>query len=587
MGELSSYAERPYAFIARYLRRRLVSHAAIVAFVVFAVGCAVSTQYAVKLLVDTLSQPAPAAGIWFAFLLLAGLIAADNLSWRLASWIASSAFVAVSGDLRRDLFMHLLGHAPNYFRDRLPGTLSGRVTATSNAVFAVENMFVWNVMPPCLGTIGAILFIATVSAPMAAVLVVIAAAVVVTMFRLAAAGKALHHDFADKAAAVDGEMLDVIGNLTVVRAFCGIGRERQRFDITLGREMGARQRSLIYLEKLRLFHAVVTVILTIALLAWAIMLWEQGLATTGAVILVCTLGLSVLHATRDLAVALVDVTQHLARLSEALVTLLQPHELRDHPEASPLVRRGASVVFNNVAFAYPGGADVFSNFSVRIEPDQRVGLVGRSGAGKTTMFALLQRFYEPQRGAVLIDDQDIRRVTQESIRQAISVVPQDISLFHRSVRENIRYGRPNATDAEVMEAAVAARCRDFIEAMPEGFETVVGDRGLKLSGGQRQRIAIARAFLKDAPILLLDEATSSLDIESEEAIREALTGLVRGRTVIAIAHRLSTLRSSDRIVVMREGRIEQDGPPDQLILNDGPYRELIKQEMSRLAKEAA
>jgi ATP-binding cassette, subfamily B, bacterial len=199
----------------------------------------------------------------------------------------------------------------------------------------------------------------------------------------------------------------------------------------------------------------------------------------------------------------------------------------------------------------------------------------------------LQRFYEPQAGRVLIGGQDISRVMQDSLREAISVVPQDISLFHRSVMENIRYGRPDATDEEVMEAAVAARCRTFIEALPQNFETIVGDRGVKLSGGQRQRIAIARAFLKDAPILLLDEATSALDIESEEAIREALPSLMRGRTVIAIAHRLSTLRSFDRIVVLKAGRLIQDGPPDKLMRQDGPYRQLIERELSRLAKQAA
>jgi ATP-binding cassette subfamily B protein len=422
---------------------------------------------------------------------------------------------------------------------------------------------------------------------MAALLVVVAAVVVVTMFRLAAAGKPLHHDFADKAAAVDGEMIDVIGNMPIVRAFGGIAREHSRFDATLARELGARQRSLRYLERLRLLHAVVTVILTIALLAWAIVLWERGAATAGEVVLVCTLGLSVLHATRDLAVALVDVTQHMARLSEALATLLVPHELRDLPGAEPLVRRGARLTLENVSFSYPDGHKIFTDFSLNIEPGQRLGLIGRSGSGKSTLFALVQRFYDVQSGRILIDGQNIASVTQQSVRDAISVVPQDISLFHRTVMENIRYGRPDATDAEVMQASMAAKCDQFIATLPDGFETIVGERGVKLSGGQRQRIAIARAFLKDAPILLLDEATSALDIESEEAIRTALIRLVRGRTVIAIAHRLSTLRSSDRIVVMREGRIEQDGPPDQLILNDGPYRELIMQEMSRLAKEAA
>ena len=238
--------------------------------------------------------------------------------------------------------------------------------------------------------------------------------------------------------------------------------------------------------------------------------------------LVCTLGLSILSATRDLAVALVDVTQHVARLTEAIATLLLPHELRDHPEAEPLVRSGAAIAFNNVSFRYPGGVQVFDKFSLRIQAGQRVGLVGQSGGGKSSLFTLLQRFYDVQHGSITIDGQDISRVTQQSLREAISVVPQDISLFHRSIMENIRYGRPNATDDEVLRAAIAARC-DFIENLPEGMATMVGDRGIKVSGGQRQRIAIARAFLKDAPILLLDEATAALDSESEEAIREALS----------------------------------------------------------------
>ena len=190
--------------------------------------------------------------------------------------------------------------------------------------------------------------------------------------------------------------------------------------------------------------------------------------------------------------------------------------------------------------AIPAACKVFDSFSLRLQPGQRVGLVGQSGGGKSSLFVLLQRFYDVQQGSITIDGQDISRVTQQSLREAISVVPQDISLFHRSIMENIRYGRPTATDDEVLRAAIAARC-DFVETLPEGLATMVGDRGVKLSGGQRQRIAIARAFLKDAPILLLDEATAALDSESEEAIREALGRLMRGRTVIAIAHRLATL----------------------------------------------
>jgi ATP-binding cassette subfamily B protein len=326
-------------------------------------------------------------------------------------------------------------------------------------------------------------------------------------------------------------------------------------------------------------------VLTIGLLAWAITLWQRGEITTGDVVLACTLGLSVLHATRDLAVALVDVIQHLARLSEALQTLLVPHDLRDHPEAAPLMRHGARVEFDNVAFQHPGGRLVFENLNLRLEAGQRVGLVGPSGGGKSTLFALLQRFYDVQQGRILIDRQDIARVTQESLRAAIAVVPQDVSMFHRSIMENIRYGRPGASDQEVLAAAEAARC-DFIEHLPAGMATIVGDRGVKLSGGQRQRIAIARAFLKDAPLVLLDEATSALDSESEEAIRAALGTLMYDRTVIAIAHRLSTVRAFDRIVVLHAGRIVQDGTPEQLMRREGLYRDLL-QRQTVFEKEAA
>jgi ATP-binding cassette, subfamily B, bacterial len=587
MDNLSGYANRPFPFLVRYLRQRVGSHLLILLAVVAAVACSVCTQYGVKYLVDALAAgPAHSGGVWLAFIFLISLIASDVLLWRVASWTASFTFVSVTGDLRRDMFRHLTGHAPSYFADRLPGMLTSRITATSNAVYTVENMFVWNVLPPCIATIVAIALIGTVSLPMAAGMIVIASIVVVAMFRIAAAGKPLHDDFADKAAAVDGEMVDVINNMPLVRAFCGLDHEHHRFDATVNRELTARGRSLRYLEKLRLTHAVITLALTLALLYWAVTLWQAGHATTGDVVLVCTLGLSILHATRDLAVALVDVTQHVARLSEAIATLLQPHELRDHPEAEPLVKSGAAIAFKNISFAYPGGRAVFDRFNLHLQPGQRVGLVGQSGGGKSSLFVLLQRFYDVEKGSITIDGQDISRVTQQSLREAISVVPQDISMFHRTILENIRYGRPTATDNEVLRAAIAARC-DFVESLPNGLATMVGDRGVKLSGGQRQRVAIARAFLKDAPILLLDEATAALDSESEEAIREALGRLMRGRTVIAIAHRLATLRSFDRVVVLREGRIIEDGPPDRLMRGTGPYRQLVSQEMDRLANHAA
>ena len=348
--DVSRYTTRPIAFMLRFVGRRRVAHAAILVAVLAAVGCSVSTQYGIKFLVDALANDAVRSNlVWSAFALLVALIAADNLLWRVACWIANATFVGVTGDLRRDLFCHLTGHAPGYFADRLPGTLASRVTATSNAVFTVENMFVWNVLPPCAATVTAIGFVATVSIPMALVLMLVAGVMVMVLFRLAAAGQALHHDFASKAAAVDGEMVDVISNMSLVWSFGGLGRERHRFEATVAREMAARSDSLYYLERLRILHASVTIVLTIGLLAWSIVLWQRGSVTTGDVVLACTLGLSVLHATRDLAVALVDVTQHIARLSEALATLLVPHQLARPPGgglpgSARLVGRGAERV---------------------------------------------------------------------------------------------------------------------------------------------------------------------------------------------------------------------------------------------------
>jgi ATP-binding cassette subfamily B protein len=586
MSEICTFTRRPVAFLARYIRRRSAAHGFILAAVLAAVACSVGAQYGVKALVDTLAGVGTVS-VWLAFGVLAALIAADNLLWRVAMYVASSTFTAVTGDIRRDLFRHLTGQAPSYFTERLPGTLTSRVTATSNAAYAVEHMLVTNVLPPCVATVFAIALVFTVSTTMALALAIVAAIIVVAMFRMAAAGEDLHHQFAHRAASVDGEMVDVIGNMPIVLSFCGVGRELRRFDRTVGRELVARRRSLLYLERLRLWHAAVTVLLTIGLLAWAILLWQQGLITPGQVVLVCTLGLAVLQATRDLAVALVDMTQHMARLGEALSTLLVRHHLADRPEASPFKRNGASVTFRRVSFAYPDGQRVLQDFDLHIESGQRVGLVGASGSGKSTLFALIQRFYDVQEGRVLVGSEDVTEVTQESLRAAIALVPQDISLFHRSILENVRYGRLDASDAEAMRAIEAARCSEFINALPQGAGTIVGNRGVRLSPGQRQRLAIARAFLKAAPIILLDEATSALDVESEEAVRQALDRLMRGRTVIAIAHRLSTLRNFDRIIVLEAGRIVEDGPPQSLLKREGVYRNLVRREMLRLAAEAA
>jgi ATP-binding cassette, subfamily B, bacterial len=581
-AKLASYAHRPLAFLFRFIRRHPLAHTIVLCSVFAAVGCALASQYAIKHLIDVLGEgrhhPGP---LWGAFAILVGLIAADNLLWRVGGWVAAHTFVRVTGDLRRDLFQYLSGHSPTYYSEKQPGMLASRITATSNAVYTAENTVAWNVLPPCIAVLGAIVMIVAVNPLMASGLMLCSAILSIVLYKLAGRGSARHHHFASKAASVDGELVDVISNMGLVRAFGMTFREQARFGATVKAEMDARQQSLLYLEKLRLLHAVITALLSAGLLGWALWLWDQGRATSGDIVLVSSLGFTILHGTRDLAVALVDVTQHVARLAEAVKTLLEPHGMPDRSDAKELVPQGGRVDFESVTFAYPRRRPILDHFDLHIEPGQRVGLIGKSGAGKSTVLALLQRFYETQGGQIKIDGQDIAGITQDSLRHSIALVPQDISLFHRSVYENIAYGRPEGTRDEVLAAAREARCADFIEAMPEGYDTIVGDRGVKLSGGQRQRIAIARAILKNAPILLLDEATSALDSASEEAIQKALDRLMVGRTVIAIAHRLSTLHNFDRIIVMSAGKVIDDGSPEELRDRPGLYRDLLSKQYGK------
>ena len=559
-------------FLARYVWRRFLSHSVVLLAVFAAVTCAVASQWAVKTLVDVLgSQNPPTYTLWGAVALLLALVAGDNLLWRLAGWVSTYAFVAVGGDIRLDLFNHLSGQGTRYFVDRFPGALAGRITAAANAAWTIENSLMWTTVPPGAAVLGSIFLLGTINWRLTAVLLVVVGALGASIGWLAASGRHLHQSFAGHAAHVSGDLTDVVSNIGLVRAFGAANRERERLSSKIREEMQAQRASLRSLERLRLFHALTVFVVTAGVLVWSVELWRRKQISTGDVVLTTTLGFTVLHASRDFAMALVDMVQQFAKLAEAVQVLGLPHEMQDAPDAKPLVLGGGSIEFRKVSFTYPNGQHVLKGFDLDVPAGEKIGLVGRSGAGKSTIFALLQRLYDPDSGSVSIDGQDISRVTQVSLRSSIAVVQQDISLFHRSLLENLRYGRPEATDDEVYGAVEAARCTEFIDRLPQGFDTMVGERGMKLSGGQRQRLAIARAFLMNASIVLLDEATSSLDTESEQSIQEALSRLFKGRTVIAIAHRLSTLDSFDRIVVLDKGSIIEDGPPRRLLQSLGVY----------------
>jgi ATP-binding cassette, subfamily B, bacterial len=570
---LPRYASKgAISFLGHYVVRRLFSHAIVLLAVLAAVGCAVASQYAVKHLVDVLGTRSPAPQVlWGAVGLLLALVAGDNLLWRLAGWVSTHAFVAVGGDMRLELFDHLSGQGTRYFVERFPGALAGRITAAANAAWLIENSLTWSTIPPGAAVIASVLVLGTINWHLTLVLLVVITFLGAAIGWLASQGRELHQSFAGHAAHVSGDLTDIVSNIGLVRAFGAARREQQRLTVKIEDEMQAQRASLRSLERLRLFHAFTVFGVTAGVLVWSVELWRRGQISTGDVVLTTTLGFTVLHASRDFAMALVDMVQQFAKLGEAVQVLGLPHEMQDAVDAKPLMIGGGAISFRRISFAYPSGQSVLKDFALDVPAGQKIGLVGRSGAGKSTIIALLQRLYDPAAGEVLVDGQNIARVTQESLRSSIAVVQQDISLFHRSLLENLRYGRPEASDEEVFRAVEAAKCTEFINQLPEGFDTLVGERGMKLSGGQRQRLAIARAFLMNAPIVLLDEATSSLDTESEQAIQEALSRLFKGRTVFAIAHRLSTLDAFDRIVVLDRGRIVEDGPPRRLLQAKGVY----------------
>jgi ATP-binding cassette subfamily B protein len=561
----AEFPDQPLAFLWHYIRRRPLLHAAALVSVVGAASFACVAQFGLKLIVDAMAAgPQQIVRVWWALALFAGLLASESALWRFGSWFGYRAILIDKAEAKLDLFNHLIGHSSRYFSDRMGGALANRISSTGDSLQQAYSAVLFNIAPVCADFCVALAMLATVEWHLVAALFGFVLVAAGTLFRLSRRGMPRHRFHADRAAEVGGELVDVLSNIWVVKAFSARNRERGRFERLLRIEQDTHRDSLMYVERLRVLHDLALWLMAGGMLAWTLHLWSEGRVSPGDVILTLAMAFRILHGSRDLAFALVNATQFIARIADSIQVIGENHRVVDEPGARSLIHLGGSIDFDNVDFSYPAGHQVFDGFNLRIEPGQRVGLVGPSGAGKSTLIGLVQRLADVDGGRVLIDDQDIRAMTQDSLRAAIAVVPQDILLFHRSALENIRYARPEATDEEVLAAARAARCDDFIRALPDGYDTIVGERGMKLSGGQRQRLGIARALLKDAPIVLLDEATSALDSASEIEIQRALEVLMRGRTVLAIAHRLSTVSGFDRVIVLQQGRIIEDGPPAEL-----------------------
>jgi ATP-binding cassette, subfamily B, bacterial len=371
---------------------------------------------------------------------------------------------------------------------------------------------------------------------------------------------------------VTGVLSDIISNVLNLKLFSSQNSERKNFHNILILDEKARDKAWSYANNSYTLQQIITLLAKSSLMFVGILLWSYGQVSPGTIVLVITYGITLFNRLGGLGSAIRRFSDSYTNANEFVEIINQQMEIKD-PAVPEVIRiKEGEIVFDNVTFSYKQGSKILDAFNFKIKAGERVGVVGTSGAGKTTLTKLLLRFADVTSGAILIDGQDIRNITQDDLRSAVSYVPQDPILFHRNLAENIAYGRPDATMDEIITAAKQAHAHEFIQSLSHGYDTLVGERGVKLSGGERQRVAIARAILKNAPILILDEATSALDSVSETYIKEALNVLMSGKTTIVIAHRLSTVEKMDRIIVMEKGVIVEEGTHDELSRKNGIYK---------------
>ena len=481
--------------------------------------------------------------------------------------------------LRWNFHRLMLGQSLGFYQDEFAGRVSAKVMQTALAlrdvVMTVADMVVYVLV--YFITSGVILssFDAWLIVPFICWMIGFA---MIMRFLIPKLGRTAARQ-ADARSLMTGRITDAYSNITTVKLFSHGAREAAYAKQSMEEFMVTVHAQMRLATLLHTCSFIVNSSLTVGTTALGIWLWYHGQVGVGAVATATAMALRVNGLSQYIMWESARLFENIGTVNDGMATLSKPHTILDKPQALPLKVTRGEIKFEHVDFSYEAGKPLLNGFNLNIKPGEKVGLIGRSGAGKSTIVNLLLRFYEPQSGTISIDGQNVDSVTQESLRAQIGLVTQDTSLLHRSVRDNIIYGRPDATDAEMISAAERAEAADFIPNLSDakgrrGYDAHVGERGVKLSGGQRQRIAIARVMLKDAPILLLDEATSALDSEVEAAIQESLDKMMEGKTVIAIAHRLSTIAAMDRLIVLDKGRIIEEGSHTELLAKQGLYAKL-------------
>ena len=469
-----------------------------------------------------------------------------------------------------------MGHSVTFFDNDFAGRLAQKQMQTARAVTDVATEMVNVVAFALASVLGSAAFLVSVDGWGAAALIVWLGAYFGLIRFFLPRIRARSGARASARAMVTGQVVDTITNIKTVKLFAHAEHEDRA---ALGAMAGFRERALdfgVVSSTFRLSLMIVAGVLPVILVGGSILLWREGMATAGDIAASGAIAMRLSQMTGWVSMALMGVWGSIGEVEDGMRTLSPPHDLKDTPGAVVLDRVAGRIDFDAVDFAYGRDLGGLQGVDLHIHAGEKIGIVGASGAGKSTLVALLLRLYDVERGAVRIDGQDVREVTQESLRRQVAMVTQETAMFNRSARDNILYGRPGASDADIEAAARAAEAHEFILTLEDhagrkGYEAHLGERGVKLSGGQRQRIALARAFLKDAPILVLDEATSALDSEVEAQVQEALSRAMHGKTVLAIAHRLSTIAELDRIVVMDAGQIVEQGSHDALLAQNGLY----------------